>query len=101
MLRFLCLKVLEDWIVLWWNKLNAKKQIEIKQSILNLLDHANMETLSLPLKTKLAKVIVDIVKRQFPQQWPTFLNDIIQRWSTHEDTPLCEVCNNLIVSYTL
>ena len=78
-IKFFCLKVLEDWVSLFWNKLSIDDHIQIRKRILDLL--LVIEQFSeKAIRTKISKLITEIAKRQYPQHWPTFIEDIVKCW---------------------
>eukprot|EP01041_Mallomonas_annulata_P004813 gene4813-9600_t len=80
--KFFCLKVLEDWIFLWWNKVDANEQGRMRAGILNLLQNVDHFKESRAIRTKIAKLVSEVGKRQFPQHWPSFIEDLVSFWNT-------------------
>mmetsp|Transcript_14022 Transcript_14022/g.20972 ORF Transcript_14022/g.20972 Transcript_14022/m.20972 type:complete len:1286 (+) Transcript_14022:53-3910(+) len=80
--QFLCLKLIEDWVINRWNSIGIDERVRIRVSVLELLDNIPIYDNSSPVRTRLAKIIVEIAEREYPQQWPSFLDDIVsQHWS--------------------
>jgi hypothetical protein len=79
--QFLCLKIMEDWIFLRWNEIGRDEKLFIRSGVMKLLENQSIYEKLPAARTKLAKIIVEIAKRDFPQEWPTFLEEIIQHWA--------------------
>ena len=75
-IRLLSLTVLSDWVKIWWNKVNEGDQTIVKKSVLELLHGPIGRSPVRGLRTKLAVMLSNIAVRSFPQQWPSFLDDM-------------------------
>lgn len=76
-IRMLSLTILNDWLKIWWNKIDGTKQDMIRNSAIMLLKGSVSKSLVKALWTKLAVIISNIAVRQFPQAWPSFLDDMV------------------------
>jgi hypothetical protein len=72
---------MEDWIFLRWNGISRDEKLFIRSGIMKLLENQSFYEELPAARTKLAKIIVEIAKRDFPQEWPSFLEEVIQQWS--------------------
>jgi hypothetical protein len=97
--RQLALSILNDWIKVWWNNITTENQLIIRDSILTLLRSVT-GTNSGGFRNKLASILANIAERQYPQHWPTFLDDIVNLWSTSTITYIKEICI-LTLSYVI
>ena len=79
--RFLSLKVLEDWTIAFWGQFPYEEQVQIRTSYLEMLTN-NMALFEADrsIRIKLAKILAEIAKRQYPQYWDTFVHDICCIW---------------------
>ena len=63
--RFLSLKVLEDWLFLSWNQFSVEEHLQMRLSVLDLVNnHMYLYENDRSIRTKLAKIITEITKRQ-------------------------------------
>lgn len=99
----LVLSLLADWIQIWWNKFNAEDHLFIRNSIIQQLivspssafnvanvnatgqsvtvdNSTNILIKSKAIRNKLAVILSNIAKRQYPQNWSTFITDINKLW---------------------
>lgn len=81
-MKFFCLKVYEDCLGLLWNKVNDNKRFAMRNGVLILLRNSHKFHDCKPIRVKIAKLVSEVAKRQFPQQWPDFFTDVITTWST-------------------
>jgi exportin-5 len=76
------LQLISHCIKFKWNSLNIEKKVEIKNalnSILNQNENLNESSLVYKLnylKTSLCLTYLELVKREWPQNWPTLLNEL-------------------------
>lgn len=78
---FLCLKLFEDCLYLHWNSLEYSDQIEIRSFTCGLVDLCRMSLQSMPIRTKLAKIVSELAKRHYPQLWKSFIPDLLSSWT--------------------
>lgn len=76
----LALSILHDWMKQWWNKINQQQQFHIRQICSQLLSQATEMIHGSSYCNKLAAILADLVERQYPQYWPTFVVDVKQIW---------------------
>jgi len=76
--RHFGLKLLEDIVKARWNSMVAEEKLFIKESLMKLMSsgtgHITVEHLF--MKDALARVVVELVKREWPQQWPGLLQEL-------------------------
>jgi len=98
--RFISVKLIEDWIKLWWNKINEQRRIAVKEMIKNLHIGADKFESSRPIRNKISNLISEIAKRLFPQCWTTFFIDIVGIWA-QGSPPVSEVLlENFAIIFT-
>ena len=95
--KYYALQILEAAIKFRWKTLPAAQQSGIKAFIVNLViqKSSNPETFSANrvFMTKLNVILVQIVKQEWPHNWPSFISDIVNSSKTNET--LCE--NNMAI----
>ena len=75
-IRMMSLTILNDWLKIWWNKITDQEKAALRNTVVMLVKGSVGKSTVKGLWTKLAVMISNIAVRQFPQQWPTFLNDM-------------------------
>ena len=82
-IRQLALSICTDWLKTWWNQIIADDQNVIRTNFLTLL-HSDAVGLSptRSLRVKLSSALANIAERQYPQHWPSFLEDMVGVWQT-------------------
>ena len=78
---FLCLKLFEDCLLLHWNSLDYAVQADWRNFSCSLIDRFHPVLSSMPIRTKLAKLLSEIGKRQYPQLWDSFVSDLLSSWT--------------------
>lgn len=77
----LALGVLNDWLKKWWNRIDCNDQNQLRGAYVALL---SQDVVGLSpnrsLRIKLAVAIANIAERQFPQLWPTFIDEMVIIW---------------------
>ncbi|CAK1544693.1 unnamed protein product [Leptosia nina] len=68
------LQLMEHTVKYRWTQINQAEKIFIKENAMKLLYMGGWETAH--LNDALARVIVEMVKREWPQQWPTLLAEL-------------------------
>jgi len=78
--RHFGLKLLEDIVKARWNSMVAEEKLFIKESLMTLMGSGtgHITTEHLFMKDALARVVVELVKREWPQQWPGLLQELDQ-----------------------
>ncbi|EGD72699.1 nuclear export factor CRM1 [Salpingoeca rosetta] len=93
--KYFALNILKDVIRTKWKLLPEEQTEGIRNFIVSMTIEASKDFESLQenrvLLSKLNAVLVQILKQQWPQQWPSFITDIVGASRTSE--PLCQ--NNL------
>lgn len=77
MVRHFGLKLLEDLIKIKWNQMTPEQKLGIKESAMNLMEK-DRDLIKDPtyIKDAIARILVEIAKREWPQQWPSFLAEL-------------------------
>lgn len=96
--KYFALQILETLIKTRWNALPAVQTAGIKTFIIDLIiktssDAATVEREKFYL-TKLNMVLVQILKREWPKRWPTFISDIVGASKSNES--LCQNNMNIL-----
>lgn len=96
--KYFGLQILENLIKTRWNALPACQTSGIKTFIIDLIiktssDPATVEREKFYL-TKLNMVLVQILKREWPKRWPTFISDIVGASKSNES--LCQNNMNIL-----
>ncbi|ORY99090.1 armadillo-type protein [Syncephalastrum racemosum] len=90
--KFIALQVLTDFISLQWKEINTEQRLAIRQYIeLHIVRRCANNTTFRSEKTilnKLNLVLVQIVKKDWPHDWASFLPDIIG--ASHGNLIFCE-----------
>lgn len=81
-IKLLSISILNDWIKLWWNKVSEAEQLSIRMLLINILGSPLGVSKNKSIRTKLAVMLTNIAQRQFPQQWPTLIEEFITVWRT-------------------
>lgn len=76
----LALSIFHDWMKQWWNKINQEQQYHIRQISSQLLSQSTDMIHGSSYCNKLAALLADLVERQYPQYWPSFIVDVKQIW---------------------
>uniref|UniRef100_A0A6G1SHJ7 Exportin-1 n=1 Tax=Aceria tosichella TaxID=561515 RepID=A0A6G1SHJ7_9ACAR len=96
--KYFALQILENLIKTRWNALPSVQTAGIKTFIIDLIiktssDSATVEREKFYL-TKLNMVLVQILKREWPKRWPTFISDIVGASKSNES--LCQNNMNIL-----
>ena len=77
-IRHFGLKLVEDIIKLRWNDMSGEEKVYVKNNAMRLMDEGASDILSedLHIKDVIARIVVEIAKREWPQQWPSFLTEL-------------------------
>ena len=78
----LALTIFNDWIKIWWNKLEDNDKLAIKQHVLEslLLGGTLPLATNKGVRTKVAVIVCNIAERMFPQYWPNMVQELLQFW---------------------
>jgi len=76
--RHFGLKILEDIVKARWNDMTGEEKVFIKDSLLKVVEGGTNPILQEQnhIKDQLAKVVVELIKREWPQQWPSLLSEL-------------------------
>jgi len=76
--RHFGLKLLEDVIKLKWNIMTPQQKLYVKESSMNIMQNGVKDIIKDPnhIKDAIARNVVEIAKREWPQQWPSFLAEL-------------------------
>ena len=95
--KYLGLQVLDAVIMTRWKVLPREQCQGIRNFVVNFIIQSSSTEESLrkerALLNKLNLVLVDILKQEWPHNWPTFINEIIS--SCRSSLPICE--NNMAI----
>ncbi|GAA5797538.1 nuclear export factor CRM1 [Helicostylum pulchrum] len=95
--KFIALQILEKFVQTRWNTLQADSRNAIRYFIVNVIvKQSSEETNLLKERTyinKLNMVLVQILKQEWPHNWPSFIPEIIS--SSKSNLSLCE--NNMAI----
>lgn len=81
-IRILALSLLHSWIKVWWMQITSIEQhAQIRGFCTQLLLNAHTQPyISSSYYNKLGNIIADIAERQFPQHWPSFMDELLHIW---------------------
>ena len=76
--RHFGLKLVEDIIKLRWNDMSGEEKVFVKNNAMKLMEEGASDILTedLHIKDVIARIVVEIAKREWPQQWPSFLTEL-------------------------
>ncbi|GAN04459.1 nuclear export receptor crm1 [Mucor ambiguus] len=91
--QFIALGVLEDFIKVRWNTIPMEQRVVMRNYIAKAIIQlsSNETTLRSAVLNKFDLVLVQIVKKDWPQYWPSFIQEIVD--SSVSSANLCE--NNM------
>ncbi|KAK4329340.1 hypothetical protein Pmani_000289 [Petrolisthes manimaculis] len=80
MVRHFGLQLLEHVIKYKWNDLTVEQKVFIKEKSMQLLAEGTLDLLTeqLYIKDKVSRLVVEMMKREWPQQWPGLLEELHQ-----------------------
>lgn len=78
--RHLGLQLLENAIKYKWHILSVEHKVYIKNNTMQLLASGTLDLLAEQnyVKDKVSRLVVEMMKREWPQQWPELLNELHQ-----------------------
>ncbi|CAO3597587.1 unnamed protein product [Absidia cylindrospora] len=95
--KFIALQILEKFIQTRWNTLVAESRDAIRLFIVNVIVKVSSDETTLAKErayvSKLNMVLVQILKQEWPRNWPTFIPEIVA--SSQNNLTLCE--NNMAI----
>ena len=61
-----------------WNDMSSNEKVFIKDSTMNLLSSGTLDILQeeAHIKDALSRVVVEMIKREWPQQWPQLMDEL-------------------------
>lgn len=76
--RHFGLKLLEDTIKLRWNEMPPDQKLFMKENAMRLMESGTSDliTEARHIKDALSRIVVEIIKREWPQQWPNLLLEL-------------------------
>ena len=108
----LVFSLLSDWLQTWWNKFTTEDHIYIRTTIIQQLIISASSTIttsitqnqpsqhillkSKAIRNKIAYILANIAKRQYPQNWSTFITDIVELWTNLSIFEIQEIFINTI-----
>ncbi|KAL1923674.1 uncharacterized protein VTP21DRAFT_8654 [Calcarisporiella thermophila] len=95
--KFIALQILEKFVQTRWKTLPNEQRIGIRNYVVSVILKVSSDESMLHSQrtyiTKLNMVLVQILKQEWPHNWPTFISEIIS--SSRTSLPVCE--NNLAI----
>ncbi|KFD59005.1 hypothetical protein M514_00168 [Trichuris suis] len=95
--KFYALQILDNVITTRWRKLPREQCEGIKKYVVGLVIKLSSDAVASVREklylNKLNMVLVQIVKREWPKEWPTFIQDIVG--ASHSNESLCR--NNMVI----
>uniref|UniRef100_A0A5S6QV72 Importin N-terminal domain-containing protein n=1 Tax=Trichuris muris TaxID=70415 RepID=A0A5S6QV72_TRIMR len=95
--KFYALQILDNVITTRWRKLPREQCEGIKKYVVGLVIKLSSDSVASVREklylNKLNMVLVQIVKREWPKEWPTFIQDIVG--ASHSNESLCR--NNMVI----
>ena len=78
MVRHFGLKLLEDTIKLRWNEMPPDQKLYMKENAMRLMESGVADLISeaVHVKDGISRIVVEIIKREWPQQWPNLLAEL-------------------------
>lgn len=73
--RHFGLKIMEDIIKLRWNEMNPEQKLFIKNNAMQLVERGSPGEPT-HLKDGISRLVVEIIKREWPQHWPTLWSEL-------------------------
>ncbi|KAI8370327.1 Crm1-F1 [Radiomyces spectabilis] len=90
--KFLALRILETFVVVRWNTLPIADRLVIRNFIVEIIVELSSRESTMHSEriylNKLDMVLVQILKKDWPQYWPTFISEIVEASQTNPS--LCE-----------
>ena len=80
-ISLLTLTILSDWVQLWWNKVSESDQMGVRNLTCDLFSGPMGLSSSTAIRSKISVILAGICERQFPQCWPTLVEDLIKIWT--------------------
>lgn len=74
--KLVALVIMKKFVISNWNSIDSQMQANIKEFIFNLLNNYILAESSDVLINKVDEIIVEIVKYEWPHQWPNLLQDL-------------------------
>uniref|UniRef100_A0A4W3GMT6 Exportin 5 n=1 Tax=Callorhinchus milii TaxID=7868 RepID=A0A4W3GMT6_CALMI len=76
--RHFGLQILEHSIKFRWNGMVQREKVQLKNSVMTLLSRGthNIMVEEAYIKDALSRIVVEMIKREWPQQWPDMLNEM-------------------------
>ncbi|CEP17678.1 hypothetical protein [Parasitella parasitica] len=95
--KFIALQILEKFVQTRWNTLQSDSRKAIRYFVVNVIVKTSSNEVNLVKErayiNKLNMVLVEILKQEWPLQWPEFIREIID--SSRTNLSLCE--NNMAI----
>jgi hypothetical protein len=80
-IRALSLTIVQNWIRHFWDKVPPNMQLDIRQEVVSMIVSVTANTrFPKSVLRKLSSILADVVERQFPNQWQTFVEDVMEVW---------------------
>nr|XP_006811536.1 PREDICTED: exportin-5-like [Saccoglossus kowalevskii] len=77
-IRHFGLQLLEHCVKFRWNSMGPEDKVTFKETVMRLLSTGTLDILNeqLYIKDGLSRIVVEMVKREWPQNWPTLLSEL-------------------------
>lgn len=91
--RFIAMQILEENVKARWTLLTEAARASVRQYVFSAVTGGSSAATDIVLH-KLNAVLVEIVKKDWPQRWPTFINDLI---AVSQNTSMAVASNALLI----
>ncbi len=90
-IKLLAITILNDWIKIWWNKISEQDQYGVRKAIFDIVASPLGMSTNKSIRTKIAVMITNLAQRQFPNNWPNFVDEFVSIWSSTASTSLQDI----------
>ncbi|XP_070577656.1 exportin-5-like isoform X2 [Ptychodera flava] len=79
-IRHFGLQLLEHCVKFRWNRMEVEEKVQFKETVMQLVADGTLGILEEGpyIKDGLSRIVVELVKREWPQHWPTLLSELNQ-----------------------
>ncbi|RYH21761.1 hypothetical protein EON65_20170 [archaeon] len=93
--KMLSLSMLHDWMKKWWVKITPTEHMQIRTFVCQILSQPVLRSQPSNFRSKFAAILSEIAERQFPQHWPSMMEDFLQ--IVHRDIEVYETIVRVII----
>jgi hypothetical protein len=79
--HIMSLSILHDWLKMWWEKVDLKDKLYIRNIFSKLLAAKTIEFRSKNYRNKFSSILAEISERLFPQYWASMIDDFKALWT--------------------